>query len=185
LNKLLNSAIKNKKAYTEWHSRSLNLTMGRFSDEEINQLIKEPKTLPINFTEVLRLRQKRAHSEQNLDIKGESGRDFRLILRQSKLNPLDFSIILAYCPQDTTQIFRLCRYNGKSHQHTNFIEKDTFFDFHIHTATERYQDLGFNEEGFAETTSRYSDFVTAIKCLLIDCSIDLSRKVQRSFFELK
>ncbi|MDZ7814842.1 MAG: DUF1828 domain-containing protein [Planctomycetota bacterium] len=37
------------------------------------------------------------------------------------------------------------RYNGKSHQHTNKIEGNTFFDFHIHQATERYQEFGERE----------------------------------------
>jgi hypothetical protein len=29
----------------------------------------------------------------------------------------------------------LRRCNGKSHEHTNIIESDKFYDFHIHTAT--------------------------------------------------
>jgi len=55
---------------------------------------------------------------------------------------LDFSIILAYCPEASNQLFRLRRYNGKSHEHTNTIEADKFYNYHIHTATERYQELG-------------------------------------------
>lgn len=157
--------------------------MVRFSDDEIEEMIKEPKILPENFIDLLRLRPKRGHNEKDIDVIGNNGKKYRLILRQSKLNPLDFSIILAYCPEGTTQIFRLCRFNGRSHQHTNFIEKDTFYDFHIHRATERYQDLGYNEEGFAEITSRYHDFTTALRYIFEYCSFEQPKKIQRSFFE--
>jgi hypothetical protein len=75
-----------------------------------------------------------------LDIKGADGGDYRLVLRQSILNPLDFSIILAYRPPKSNQLFRLQRYNGKSHEHTNPIEEETFYNFHIHQATEVSRD---------------------------------------------
>ena len=149
--------------------------MIRFSDNEIDKLIRKPKTLPVNFQELLRLRPKRGHSEHDIDVKGDDGSDFRLILRQNKINHLDFSVILAYCPQETTQQFRLCRYNGKSHQHKNSIEKESFYDFHIHKATERYQDLGTYEESYAKPTSRYSDLSSALRCLLEDCNFQTQK----------
>lgn len=157
--------------------------MVRFSDEEIEEMIRDPKILPENFLDLLRLRPKRGHSEKDIDVIGNSGKNYRLILRQSKLNQLDFSIILSHCPEGTTQLFRICRFNGKSHQHTNFIEKDTFYDFHIHRATERYQDLGYNEEVFAERTSHYHDFTTALNYMLEYCSFKLPSKTQRTLFE--
>jgi len=114
----------------------------KYSDADIAILIAERKPLAEDFSSQVRMRNRRGHKEQELDIQGVSGNQFRLILRQSSFNVLDFSIILAHCPADTNQIFRLRHYNGKSHEHTNTIESDTFYDFHIHTATERYQESG-------------------------------------------
>jgi len=121
--------------------------------------------LPANFSMKIRLRRKGCHGEQQLDVSGQHGHQFRLILRHNFLNPIDFSVILAYCPTDTNQVFRLCRYNGKSHSHTNRLEKLTFYSFHIHRATERYQDLGAAEDAYAEPTDKYADFNGAVACL--------------------
>ena len=60
------------------------------------------------------------------------------------------------------------RHNGKSHEHTNQIEARTFYDFHIHMATERYQELGMREDAYAEATDRFGDFESALRCLLDD-----------------
>jgi len=92
-----------------------------------------------------------------------------LIPRQSSFNPLDFSIILGCYRPDSNKIFRLRRYNGKSHEHTNRIEGNPFYDFHIHTATERYQNLGMHEDSYAEPTESFSDFFSAMECMLKDC----------------
>lgn len=143
--------------------------MVKFTDQDIAILIAEPKILPTNFKAHFKGRLKTGHSEQDIDFKGNMGNKFRIIMRQSLFNHHDFSVILVHYPKETTQIFRLRRYNSK-HQHTNFIEKNSFFDFHIHYATERYQTIGSDEDAFAETTSRFYDINTALECLLHDCS---------------
>ena len=142
----------------------------RYSDQEIAALIKEQKPLPRDYRERLRLRQKRGHKEAELEVRGANGNRFRLILRQSDFNPLDFSIILAVQPPNTNQLFRLRRYNGKSHEHTNLIEKNCFYDFHIHMATERYQALGAREDAYAEPTTQFSDFHSAFHYMLKECN---------------
>lgn len=86
-----------------------------------------------------------------------------------------------YCPRDTNQLFRLRRHNGRSHEHTNKIEGDKFYEFHIHIATERYQDLGVREDSYAEPTDRFTDLGGAIDCLLADCGFD-RRNLQTSIF---
>ena len=86
---------------------------------------------------------------------------------------MDFSAILALCPKGTTEVFRLRRYNGRSHEHTNTLERESFYDFHIHTATGRYQDLEASEETYAERKSRYATFDEAVKCLLEDCAFEV------------
>jgi hypothetical protein len=153
------------------------------SDDEITRLIQERKPLPEDYRTKLQVRPKSGHKERELDIKGADGGDFRLILRQSIFNPLDFSIILVYRPPKSSQLFRLQRYNGKSHEHTNQIEGTTFYDFHIHRATEMYQDTGAREDTFAERTDRYADFEQAIGCMLNDCGFELPFDPQGRLFE--
>lgn len=109
------------------------------SDKDIEGLIKEKKPLPDDYKTKIMVRPKRGHKERELDVNGEDGNEFRLILRQSLFNTLDFSVILAYRPPQSNILFRLRRYNGKSHEHTNPIEGKTFYEYHIHHATERYQ----------------------------------------------
>jgi hypothetical protein len=95
-----------------------------------------------------------------------------IMVRQSELNPLDFSAILGYYLPKTTSIFRLRRYNGK-HRHTNRIEGTAFRDFHIHVATERYQRIGAREDTYAEPTDRFNTLYQALHCLLRDGNCEL------------
>ena len=154
-----------------------------FSDQDIQRLIKEKKPLPKDYRVKIQVRPKRGHKERELDIEGEDGNDFRLILRQSTINPLDFSIILIYRPPQSNILFRLRRYNGRSHEHTNTIEGNTFYDYHIHQATERYQQIGAKEDTYAEPTNRFSDFHQAISCIINDCGFEIPSGIQRSLFE--
>ena len=105
-----------------------------------------------------------------------------MIFRQSSCNPPDSSIILAVRPPQSNQFFRLRRYNGKSHEHTNHIEGENFYDFHVHLATERYQDLGTREVAYAESTERYSDFRGAVRCLINDVNLEISSEAQSNLF---
>lgn len=139
------------------------------TDQEIEQLLAEPKQLPNDYRNRMATRQKRGHRERELTIIGDDGSEFRIILRESDHNPLDFSVILGYLPPKTNQLFRMRRYNGKSHEHSNKLEGERFYDFHIHTATERYQDSGFREDAHAQPTDRYSDLNGAVECLIKDC----------------
>lgn len=152
------------------------------TDEEIYRLIHEKKPLPKDYRKKINTRLKRGHKERDLEIKGADGNDFRLIFRQSIFNPLDFSIILAYKPPQSSRIFRLQRYNGKSHEHTNIIENITFYGFHIHKATERYQGIGAFEDAFAEKTNRFSDFYGAFDCMIADCGFDTPKDPQLPLF---
>ena len=154
-----------------------------FSDQEIDSLINENKPLPTDYRAKIQVRPKRGHKEQELNFIGKNGNDFRVILRQSTMNPLDFSIILALSPAQSNILFRLRRYNGKSHEHTNQIENETFYDYHIHQATERYQQMGAREDSYAERTDRFSDFHQAISCLIKDCGFEIPAGTQRSLFE--
>jgi hypothetical protein len=155
----------------------------QLTDTEIAKLLIERKPLPSDYQERMVTKPKRGHKERELDIKGVDGNEFRVILRQSLFNPLDFSVILAYRVPTTNQLFRLRRYNGKSHEHSNKLEGVTFYTFHIHKATERYQqESGLREDSFAEATDRYSDFNGAIRCMLEDGAVDVPADPQLDLF---
>ncbi len=155
----------------------------QLGDAEIVRLLAERKILPVDYRERIQMRPKRGHRERELDVTGDEGSECRIVLRQSLFNPLDFSVILAYRPPNTNQLFRLRRYNGKSHEHTNTLEGQTFYDFHIHTATERYQESGLREDVFAEVTDRFADFHGAIRCLLEDCNFNIPQDPQGKLFK--
>lgn len=146
----------------------------RVSDEEIASLLQEEKRLPQGLYPLKAMTARSQHKRKNFDVEGtEPGHQFVVAVRQSLLNFKDFSVILGYQLPGTYTVFRLRRYNGSSHRHTNAIEKQIIDGFHIHTATARYQAvLGFPEDHFAEPTTRYGGLESAIECLLSDCGFD-------------
>lgn len=96
---------------------------------------------------------------------------------------MDFSAILAYALPGTNQVLRLCRCNGKSHEHTNAIEGDQFYDYHVHVAIQRYQELGGDEEGHADQCDEYTDLLGAVDCLCKRCGITMPQEAQLSLLE--
>jgi hypothetical protein len=140
-------------------------------DGEIESLLREQKPLPKNWQARLKTLPKAGfkHLQRELEVQGMNGNAFRIVLRQSSVNPLDFSIILMFRDKDGTE-FRLCRYNGKHpSEHTNRLEKakggkNAGFrsQFHIHMATERYQQEDFEIDSYAEVTDKYSSFDSAL-----------------------
>ena len=155
-----------------------------FTDDQIRALILEPKPLPHDYRKGLSLRQKRGHCEQELTIQGAEAHEFHIILRQSSIDPLNFSVILSVTVPGTNRIFRLRRYNSKTHQHSNRLEgSDKFYSFHIHQATERYQEAGWDEDSYAEPTERFADLHGAIKCMFQGCGFILSEGEQLILFE--
>ena len=155
----------------------------RYTNEEIDELIVEPKPLAADYQSNFLLSQKRGHKERQIEVEGTAGNRFVLMLRKSDFNEFDFSVILGVVSKDSNQVFRLRRYNGKSHEHTNRIEGNTFYDFHIHTATERYQDLGAKEDHFAEITDRYSDLHSALPYMIGDCGFMVPPSAQTNLFD--
>lgn len=155
---------------------------GTLTDAEIQRLLEEIKPLPENYQDRIRLKAKRGHKEAEVPTVGAGGSTFRLILRQSDLDPLDFSVIVGYEMPNTNVLFRLRRYNGKSHEHSNKLERQKFFDYHIHQATQRYQEFGMSEDAFAEPTDRYADVDSALQCALQDCRFELPAGAQLSLF---
>jgi hypothetical protein len=162
-------------------------------DNEITDLIAEPKSMPKNLFSRLELRDKShfQHKEKEIDIEGSNGNLFRVIIRQNKLNILDFSIILTLKEKDSNAEYNLIRFNGKHpSQHTNKWEKENkipnhTFDpaFHIHMATQRYQESSYKIDGYAEVTTLYSDFHSALEQFLLKCNIKTEDDGQANLFE--
>jgi hypothetical protein len=141
-----------------------------FNDSQIAALIIEGKKIPDGLRPLSRQVERNQHRRRDYEVRGASGSDFLVAVRQSILNPFDFSVILGYKVPGFNTVFRLRRYNGKSHVHTNTIERETIRGFHMHLATERYQrSAGSKEDGFAQETSRYWNLESAIDCLIEDC----------------
>lgn len=138
------------------------------SEEEIRTLIKEPKPLPEGLFPLGKMSESNKHWRKDIRFASESGKRFTIAIRQAMMNVMNFSVIPGYELPDVHRLFRLCRYNGK-HIHTNHLEKETFDRVHVHTATERYQEMGSREDHFAMPDDRYYGLESAIQCLLADC----------------
>ncbi len=160
-------------------------------DDEIAKLLGETKILPNNWQSQFQLKDKSnfQHHERSIEVKGIEDNSFLVILRQNKINIFDFSIILMFQDKDGKE-YRLIRYNGKHpSEHTNKWEKeqgeaDYKFDpaFHIHRATERYQEAGYPIDGFAEVTTKYSDFHSALNRFLKDNNFKKAESPQMELF---
>ncbi len=149
------------------------------ADRVIDSLISEEKHIDKQLTVAdIKFKYERGHRRYDKEITGENKSNFILKIRQNEKNPLDFSVILAYRMANSNKVIRIRRYNGKSHNHTNCLEKTQIKNtFHIHYATERYQVNGFQEDGYAQVTDRYSDLDGALKCMMTDCHFTFNQAV--------
>jgi len=139
------------------------------SEADIEELLLEAKDIPEGLSVPVKLTEKNRHKRREYQLKTEHGNTFVVKVRQSSVNPMNFSVVLGYMLPGSYTVFRLRRYNGKSHHHTNNLERESFYDFHVHMATVRYQIPGFDEDHFAVRTDRYYDLDSAVRCLLTEC----------------
>lgn len=153
-----------------------------FTDGEINKLVLESKNYNGPIDNILRFKESDGHKKATVEMPRADGSTFIIKLRQNKNTITDFSAILAYQGKGANKDFKLRRYNGK-HEHTNKLESQKFFDYHIHYATQRYQDAGRKEESYAEATNRYSDIKGTLTCLINDCNIHVEKNAQTSIFD--
>ena len=153
--------IKLKQKFIKGHL-CIFFLMEIVSDQQIKRFISETKLIDKNFKPILR--ERKVCFEFHHEVVGEEGNVYRLIVKQSKINPLDFSIIFGVVIGG--KMFRLRRYNGDSHEHTNPISREKIDGFHIHKATQEYQENGFREDAFAVKTSKFSDWKTALNLMI-------------------
>ena len=164
------------------------------TEEDISELLQEAKPLQQNWESRLRPRPKSnfKFTQRDCEVHGNDGHVFRIIIRHNIINPLDFSIILTFKDEDETELC-LCRYNGKHpSQHTNKLEKtkslpDSSFRnaFHIHMATQRYQEEGLEIDGYAEVTRSYSSFDTALRVFVRSNGFSVAGENEPSLFDVQ
>ena len=148
------------------------MPVAQLSDKDIDALIAVVKYLPVDYRSRLRTRARsysNKHEEGQLEIEAQDAGRFRIIIRKNRIQPLDFSAILGYIPPERLRLFHLRRYNG-IHKHTNKIEHSSFRSFHIHYATQRYQEAGWDIDAFAELTNKYTTIDGALELLLEECN---------------
>ena len=153
-----------------------------FTDAEINNLVAEEKSHPVTLSEIMAFKQSDGHKRSSFEINRPDGSRFIIKLRQNQNNINDFSAIIGFQEKGNNTSFILRRYNGKSHEHSNRIEGNKFYYFHIHIATQRYQDDGRKEESYAEESDQYTDLTSALRCLLAECNIKIKTNPQESLF---
>ena len=148
----------------------------KYTDQQIAALIKERKVLPDDWRDQL-------DKNNSLYIIGESGSRFRIITNLNTKYPSDFSVILAVVNPKKGADFRIRRYNGMPKRpHINKIEKQKIYGYHIHFATERYQERGYDEEAYAEKTDRYNNLKGALNCLIQDANFELPAQLELRLF---
>ncbi len=152
--------------------------VAKYTDQKIAELISERKPLPEDWQLKMRPKLGRGIKQGECEVQGDNGTKFKVIVKQNNFCKDNFSAILGCTPKGSNKLFRLRRYDG-NHSHTNKLEKETFHNaYHIHIATERYQEHGVDEDGYAETTERYSNLNEAFQCMLEDCNLILPDKQQ-------
>lgn len=143
---------------------SVNIT-----DQQIENLLSMAKYI-VNPT--ARQKTELKHARLNYSIRAKDTDDvFELFLRQSIKISDSFTCGLKWIPPSGDELI-LVRYNGSSHEHTNFFERNVIsYACHIHMAKARYINAGKKDEGYAEETNRYSTLQGALLCVLEDCNI--------------
>lgn len=152
------------------------------TDQGIEKLLKELKPLPYDWRSKNQPVKNNIEIIQTIQVIGTNNNIFVLKLRQNSIKNNNFCLTLAYKDSEAGKLFHLKRYDSFN-EHTNRIEKESFEGFHVHTATERYQEFGLKrEDAYAEVTDRFNNYENALKCLLEDCNFIVSTDPQISLF---
>jgi hypothetical protein len=141
------------------------------TDAEIAGLLAMQKVVVSESGE----REKGKHVERDFALQAPDGTQFVLFTRQNRTLADDFRAGLRWLGPGGESVV-LVRYNGASHLHINHLERDRFIgEYHIHRATERYMAAGFDDEGFAQPTRRYSTMREAFDHLVADFNVEGAR----------
>ena len=75
------------------------------ADDKIQSLIDEEKRVSLKLSDFIPFKNKKGHKEQEISIKRNGGSEFKIIIRQNKTDPLNFSVILGYIPKNLNRLF--------------------------------------------------------------------------------
>lgn len=134
-----------------------------YTDSQINQWMQVRKVLPPNWYATI-------WRQKTLYVWGDDNNRYRIIINDDFSYSLSFSVILLVYHVDTNEKTRLRRYDFHDTEHTNRLEGNSVYGYHIHKATERYQRNGYRIDDYAESTNRFSNIPGAIKCLIQDAN---------------
>jgi hypothetical protein len=150
----------------------LGTKMAAFTDQQIADMLRDPKPIPCEFQRWLKPRKLRGKPKavRRREVTGRSGRKYMITVRVNLANPGNFSVILS-CTHHGKDL-NLIRCNGPKHNgHTNHLEKKKRIKpfyippgaTHVHRMTERYLDEpDFNPEHYAELCEEFSDLKSAV-----------------------
>jgi hypothetical protein len=140
------------------------------SDERIAELVAMPKRVT---NPKARQVPDAKHLKCDYKVVSVSGDDeFTIFIRQHSEMLDDFTAGLKW-HSTTGEAVILMRCNGASHPHKNHVEGTRFSpgNYHIHKATERYIEKGYEPEHFAEVTNGYTTVEGALHRLCVECNI--------------
>lgn len=143
------------------------------TDYELLALIELPKIISKN--EMHRLAspvEENGYYRSDAKLSSVSECNFILRTRQAADDPLDFSVILSV-ELPAGKRFNLVRCNGGSHTHKNRLEGTRIRGTHMHIATQRYIEHGFDAEGYAEKIDEYNSFSEALQHIMEFAKIEL------------
>lgn len=136
------------------------------TEDEIAGLLADKK--PISAAQLKCLMQPKMdknsqHYRANIQLLGQSGREYTISVRRNANDAMEFSVILSIVRNKKQ--FNLIRCNGHHALHPNNLERSTIpaDTCHIHRVTERYHQFGDKKAtGYAEATSGYDSFEGAV-----------------------
>ena len=140
-----------------------------YSDLQIDEWMRERKVLPHDWLKTL---WNQKWDQRSLNVLGDYGNLYRIIVRDKYIDNPSFSVILVVYPNDNKKL-NLRRYNIPRPKtvHYNPLERNDVCGPHIHKATERYQRCEYlNDDHYAKETNRFSDIHGAIQCLKEDAN---------------
>jgi len=145
--------------------------MGRYSQEELRELIECPKTIVYPPRKEMTL--DRGHLRNGMRLKSaENKHDFSVFMRQNRDFVENFSIGLVYLPKDGTPEITLIRCNGPHGDVVeNALDPVPHRGHHIHLARAENIEAGFEPGKGATLTKDYATFEDALGFFLRKCNV--------------
>lgn len=145
----------------------------QYTQEEIDALIKCPKTISNNNPPRKAMALEKGHYRNGMDLQSLDGKNkFQVYMRKNAKFEENFTIGLDYIPADGSGRITLLRCNGPHGGHINTWEFESpHFGHHIHIAKADNINDGLKSDIYAEVTQKYSTYFDALFYFLKYCNI--------------